>query len=341
MDLNAWQAKLREFADQRGWQPFHTPKNLATALMVEAAELAEIFQWMTPGESALASDDVEIRARIGDEVADVLLYLLQVADHTGIDIESAVERKFLKNAEKHPATHPAPAVAAAAAPDQAAAENAGVDAAERTSSPSETHVLIDWENVQPKDADVRKLVPDATDLWIFHGRHQKYAIESCHPSFGAKRATAIEITRPGKNALDFHLSFYMGYIAARHPQARFVVLSNDQGYAPMVAHAKDLRFSASVIGFQKASPGAKGVKLAPSSSIGGKTQALDEAFARVEANLRKTSQRPAKLSRLAAAIDSWLKCPEDDAETVPAVLSGLLAGGCVAIDAQGHVEYAL
>ena len=83
MNLTELQAELRRFAAERHWQPFHTPKNLAMALMVEAAELAEIYQWMTPDESQAAHLDPAIRRRVGEEVADVLLYLLQVAAMAG------------------------------------------------------------------------------------------------------------------------------------------------------------------------------------------------------------------------------------------------------------------
>lgn len=102
MDLKALQTRLREFAAERDWQPFHTPKNLSMALMVEAAELAEIFQWMTPEQSLAARDDPALTEPIADEVADVLLYLLQIADHAGVDLNAAVERKLVKNAVKHP-----------------------------------------------------------------------------------------------------------------------------------------------------------------------------------------------------------------------------------------------
>ncbi|NCN98329.1 MAG: nucleotide pyrophosphohydrolase [Rhodoferax sp.] len=103
MNLQALQLTLREFAAERHWQPFHTPKNLSTALMVEAAELAEIFQWMTPEQSQAAHLNPDQKEHIADEVADVLLYLLQVADQCHIDLDSAVERKLVKNAVKHPA----------------------------------------------------------------------------------------------------------------------------------------------------------------------------------------------------------------------------------------------
>jgi NTP pyrophosphatase (non-canonical NTP hydrolase) len=102
MDLQALQVTLRDFAAARHWQPFHTPKNLSTALIVEAAELAEIFQWMTPEESQRAHITAAVKERIADEVADVLLYLLQLADHCDIDLPQAVASKLVKNAIKHP-----------------------------------------------------------------------------------------------------------------------------------------------------------------------------------------------------------------------------------------------
>ncbi len=101
VDLTELQARLRAFAAQRQWQPFHTPKNLAMALMVEAAELAEIFQWMTPEQSLAVREDPALKEPIADEVADVLLYLLQLADHAGVDLAEAVEHKLRKNAVKH------------------------------------------------------------------------------------------------------------------------------------------------------------------------------------------------------------------------------------------------
>jgi len=102
MNLSELQAELRRFAADRDWQPFHTPKNLATALMVEAAELAEIYQWMTPEQSQAAHLDPALKQRVGEEVADVLLYLLQVADHGRIDIAQAVRDKLARNALKYP-----------------------------------------------------------------------------------------------------------------------------------------------------------------------------------------------------------------------------------------------
>lgn len=108
MDLQALQQTLREFAAARQWQPFHTPKNLSTALMVECAELAEIFQWMTAEESRLACRDPVTRERVADELADVLLYLVQVADQCAIDLPLAAANKLRKNAIKHPVPMAAP-----------------------------------------------------------------------------------------------------------------------------------------------------------------------------------------------------------------------------------------
>lgn len=91
---------LRRFAAARDWQQFHTPKNLAMALSVEAAELLECFQWLTPEQSArLAARD---RRAIEEEVADVLLYLLRLTDVLGIDPLRAAQRKMKVNARKYP-----------------------------------------------------------------------------------------------------------------------------------------------------------------------------------------------------------------------------------------------
>jgi NTP pyrophosphatase (non-canonical NTP hydrolase) len=106
--VNALQRQLRDFAAARDWQPYHSPKNLAMALTVEAAELLELFQWLTPQEARHLTDNAADKERVGDELADVLLYLLQLADHTGVDLEQAVAAKLAKNARKHPARHPAP-----------------------------------------------------------------------------------------------------------------------------------------------------------------------------------------------------------------------------------------
>jgi dCTP diphosphatase len=101
MDLSALQRKLQTFADERDWNRFHSPKNLAMALSVEAAELVEIFQWLTEAQSRDLS--AAQRAALADEIADVQIYLARLADIAGIDINTAVVAKLEKNALKYPA----------------------------------------------------------------------------------------------------------------------------------------------------------------------------------------------------------------------------------------------
>ncbi|MBN9463518.1 MAG: nucleotide pyrophosphohydrolase [Burkholderiales bacterium] len=92
---------LRRFADERDWDRFHAPKNLAMALSVEAAELLEHFQWLGEEESKRLSP--EKLAQVGEEMADVLLYLVRLADKLGIDLAQAARRKMRVNAQKYPA----------------------------------------------------------------------------------------------------------------------------------------------------------------------------------------------------------------------------------------------
>ncbi|MFD4582273.1 nucleotide pyrophosphohydrolase [Streptomyces sp. NPDC058434] len=101
-DLKALQRRLAEFAAARNWQPYHTPKNLAVALTVEAAELVEIFQWLTPEESARVMDDPRKAHRVVDEVADVLAYLLQFCEVLGVDPLRALSEKIDRNELRFP-----------------------------------------------------------------------------------------------------------------------------------------------------------------------------------------------------------------------------------------------
>ncbi len=91
---------LRRFAAARDWEQFHTPKNLAMALAVEAAELLEHFQWLTPEESARL--DARRKRAVEAEIADVLLYLTRLADMLDIDPLAAARRKIRVNARKYP-----------------------------------------------------------------------------------------------------------------------------------------------------------------------------------------------------------------------------------------------
>lgn len=102
MTLNDLQRELRDFAEQRDWQPFHTPKNLVMALTGEVGELAELFQWLTPEESSGVMDTPEQADRVRDEVADVFAYLLQIADVLDIDLVAALRSKMRRNERKYP-----------------------------------------------------------------------------------------------------------------------------------------------------------------------------------------------------------------------------------------------
>lgn len=92
--------QLRRFADERDWQQFHSPKNLAAALIVEAGELLEHFQWLNEAESEALS--VEKRGEVELELADVLIYLVRLADRLEVDLIAAATRKIRINAEKYP-----------------------------------------------------------------------------------------------------------------------------------------------------------------------------------------------------------------------------------------------
>lgn len=93
--------QLDQFATDRDWQQFHSPKNLASALVVEAGELLEHFQWMTEQQSGTLP--TEKRDAVAGEVADVLLYLIQLASALGIDPIAAAQAKLELNARKYPA----------------------------------------------------------------------------------------------------------------------------------------------------------------------------------------------------------------------------------------------
>jgi len=95
-------ALVRTFVAERAWEPFHTPKNLVMALAIEAAELMEHFQWLTPEESLQVASQPDQRAAVGEEMADVLAYLLSLADALGVDVSTALTEKMRKNAIKYP-----------------------------------------------------------------------------------------------------------------------------------------------------------------------------------------------------------------------------------------------
>ena len=94
---------VRRFVDERDWVQFHTPKNLAMSAAIEAAELMEHFQWLTPEASLNVTSDPSAMDAVGEELADVVCYLLALANGLGLDVADCVERKMEKNAVKYPA----------------------------------------------------------------------------------------------------------------------------------------------------------------------------------------------------------------------------------------------
>ncbi len=101
-DFEQITARLRRFAELRDWQRFHAPKNLAMALLVEAGELAEPFQWLTVEESLDLADDPEALAGVADELADVAIYLIRMADVMGVDLPAAINGKIDRNEDRFP-----------------------------------------------------------------------------------------------------------------------------------------------------------------------------------------------------------------------------------------------
>jgi NTP pyrophosphatase (non-canonical NTP hydrolase) len=94
-------AALRAFAEARDWDQFHTPRNLAAAMSVEAAEVLEHFQWLTDEQSAALG--AEKKEEVAMELADVFLYLVRLSDRLGVDLLHSAERKMAINAKNYPA----------------------------------------------------------------------------------------------------------------------------------------------------------------------------------------------------------------------------------------------
>jgi dCTP diphosphatase len=93
---------IREFVRERNWEQFNRPMNLAISTSIEVGELLELFQWKTDADVEEALRDTQFREALASEIADVLIYLLRVADTTGIDPADAVVRKMKRNSEKYP-----------------------------------------------------------------------------------------------------------------------------------------------------------------------------------------------------------------------------------------------
>lgn len=103
MDVDRILKQFNKFADERDWDQFHTIKNLSMALSVESSELLELFQWAKEEEILdWVKNDQKKKQQISEEVADIFMYLLKIADKAEINLESAIQDKMKKNAEKYP-----------------------------------------------------------------------------------------------------------------------------------------------------------------------------------------------------------------------------------------------
>lgn len=102
MDIKDIKKRLRKFAKDRNWDQFHSPKNLSMALAAEAAELLEIFQWLTDEQSKNIVNSEKDMAAVREEIADVFIYLVRLADKLNIDIEKEALAKIALNEKKYP-----------------------------------------------------------------------------------------------------------------------------------------------------------------------------------------------------------------------------------------------
>jgi dCTP diphosphatase len=101
--VGALRQAVADFVNNREWQPFHTPKNLSMSIAIEAAELMEHFQWLTPKEVETAVEDATERAAVADELADILIYCLSLSNAVDLDVSSAVLAKLQTNEYRYPA----------------------------------------------------------------------------------------------------------------------------------------------------------------------------------------------------------------------------------------------
>lgn len=100
-DLTDLRDAMRDFTDERDWRRFHDPKSLLLALVGEVGELAELFQWLPANDAAPLAQEAPKRQQVRDELADVLLYLVRLADVLEVDLKNAADHKMRKNALKH------------------------------------------------------------------------------------------------------------------------------------------------------------------------------------------------------------------------------------------------
>lgn len=165
----------------------------------------------------------------------------------------------------------------------------------------ELHALVDYENVQPSLEALAKLAPGFTDVWLFHGPHQAKQAQAFAASH--ERVTLVPRSGQGPNALDFHVAFYLGYVAAKHPDAELVVVANDRGYDPMLAHARMLEFRARRVGYK--TPVAKKATVAKPAAPAAVPVAAKKAVAKKvvtkKAAIKQAAPKPTAPAKVAVA----------------------------------------
>jgi hypothetical protein len=170
---------------------------------------------------------------------------------------------------------------------------------------------VDLESVQPAPTELERWMKGNGSAWVFHGPHQlkmllRYTALGPH-------VTVVPISRPGKNSLDFHLVFYLGYLTARNPDGQFAVLSKDKGYDPAIAHARTLKFdlrrieSLGTEGTEAEQPAKTPTKMAAKKISAPKPNVAPKAAAEKKAALTKKTLLAAKkvvVKKAAALIET-------------------------------------
>ena len=216
---------LRQFAAERDWDQFHSPKNLASALSVEAAELLERFQWLTE-EQSRNLPPAEL-AQVREEMADVLNYLVRLADKLDVNLLEAAREKMEAERAEVPGGQGA---------RQREEVLRALTALRATLPAMSTHyVLVDFENVQP---DLSALAGTPYKVKIFFGAKQQesrvpFKLLDAVMALGGN-AEAIKITRSGSNAVDMHIAWFIGGLLEREPHARIHIISGDSDFDPLL-----------------------------------------------------------------------------------------------------------
>jgi hypothetical protein len=164
------------------------------------------------------------------------------------------------------------------------------------------HLLVDLENVQPAPDQLRAYLTQGASAWIFHGANQKKLLPPLQAL--GNQVTPVPTAKPGKNSLDFHLIFYLGYLASRNNHCRFVVLSNDKGYDPAIAHARILGLEVIRTKELSANGGDRAATAAPSKNAASNGKAKPPKGAKAKKPATSAAAKPAPKSGSSASAKS-------------------------------------